>query len=384
MVRRLPWTDPTVMSPEVACRRSRRRRRAAVAREGRGRLLIGWSPVTYPMRGPVARPLGTGRTRGRRPRGRAGRRGRQPRRDAHAQLDPDGRDASSAASRRRVGRPVAGPGRSPGSRDGIHRVAVRSVGPEGWVELGEGALAAWRVEAAPPDTRSPRCRTRAALGELHVHGGRGGDVRVPVGRRSVAHVPRYSGAGALAPRRPARVRGPRDRRLRPARGAPGAARVDDRHAFAGDHDPQRAARRHGEPWACTSSASDDPGATFECLSRVAALGAVPVGRARAEPHAASLDVRARDASGRVDASPAEWRWDFRPIRRRRLARAPRASARRAAVLSTRARATRSSAVSTTRRGSAATDRADARSPRRATASRRARSTTRAHRSRART
>ena len=40
-----------------------------------------------------------------------------------------------------------------GLTDRVHSATVRSVAPDGWVELVAAAATRWRTEAAPPDTR---------------------------------------------------------------------------------------------------------------------------------------------------------------------------------------------------------------------------------------
>ena len=60
--------------------------------------------------------------------------------------------ASSAASTTAHGRRAASPLTLSGLTDRVHSVTVRSVAPEGWVELAPAATARWRTEAAPPET----------------------------------------------------------------------------------------------------------------------------------------------------------------------------------------------------------------------------------------
>jgi hypothetical protein len=127
--------------------------------------VVGWFPVTKPMRGPVARRLGTGPDPGRASLAGA------PAGD-HARRDVTLMPSSSRAGASLQCRvddadwqPCAAPWTISGLQDGVRRVAVRSVGPEGWVEPDAGAEASWRVEAAPPETtllELPSTRSRYA------------------------------------------------------------------------------------------------------------------------------------------------------------------------------------------------------------------------------
>ena len=96
-----------------------------------------------------------------------------------------------------------------GLRDGIHRVTVRSVGPEGWVELGEGVAARWRTEVALPETTLTEFpSTTGAPREVRLDGVGAVDLRVPLGRRRLGAVRRERGR-ARARGRPAHLRGAR-------------------------------------------------------------------------------------------------------------------------------------------------------------------------------
>jgi len=104
------------------------------------------------MRGPVARRLGVGPDPGVASLSGAPT-GDSPRREATLAIASSRADAGFQC-RVEPGdwQPCPAPWVVSGLPDGVRRVAVRSVGPEGWVELGDGAQASWRVEAAPPKT----------------------------------------------------------------------------------------------------------------------------------------------------------------------------------------------------------------------------------------
>lgn len=281
------------------------------SRAGPRGTVVGWFPVTQFMRGPVARALGTGPDPGAATIAGAPV-GEVATRDATLTL---GSTRSGATHECRLGDEdwrACGPTWTlSGLADGTHRVAVRSVSPEGWVELGTGAQASWRVEAAPPETRllsvadplssSARFTFEAdevATFECRWDGGPWAGCGVEgSASRSLTDGPhvfevRATDESGRREAMPARHVWTIDTR------SPATTIVDGPHGVSG----------------ATSGvyqfASDDPTATFECLG--ASLRWVPCRSGEpAETRDGVIDVRARDASGGVDASPAYWRWEFR-------------------------------------------------------------------------
>ena len=133
---------------------------------------------------------------------------------------------------------------------------------------------------------------------------------------------------------------------------PATQHVDRRHDRAGhdDHHRPDAARRNDTTRDASPSRSSEAGATFECSLDGAAFAACPSRRSRpaAQPRARhTFEVRAVDAAGNVDATPATRPGPSTPSRRTR-----RSPAARPARPTTRRRPSRSPRPRPARRSSA--------------------------------
>jgi hypothetical protein len=311
LARRLPFADPASGAPEVAVDDPAVALGAPALAGGAGGALLAWAPVGYGRHpGPVARRLGAGPDPGAAslagaPSGDSASRG--------AQLSLSSTRAGASFECRRDGGAWSACPASwtlSGLTDAIHRVGVRSVGPEGWVELGSGAEAVWRVEAAPPKTTftqlpSPTTRfARAAFTadeeatfEYRFDGGawRGAseddiaDATLPDGPHRVEV--RATDITGRREAMPARYEWTIDTHV------PETTIVDGTHVSA-------------DGWGVLVLASDEPDATFECSPTGEVWTPCASGQ-RVQGSNGRVRVRARDAAGNVDASPAQWKWDNR-------------------------------------------------------------------------
>ena len=205
-----------------------------------------------------------------------------------------------------------------GLTDRVHSVTVRSVAPEGWVELAPAATARWRTEAAPPETtitEPPKpaeaqpgiafAADEAALFDCRLDGGEWGPcsdnpwvLPVLTGGFSLRGVPT-----ARTPSRSARSMSPVA--WSPSRRA-GSSRSTARRPRRGSR-PARSRPRSG-----SSPCSSSPPMSRACTSSACAVTATydewrPC--RSGEPVTGifrSVEVRAVDAVGNADPSPAEW------------------------------------------------------------------------------
>ena len=234
-------------------------------------------------------------------RGRPGGRIVGPRRDAHA----------AARSRAPARRSSAGSTRASWERvrrrvdlDRARRTACTAS------RCGRsGRRAGWSSARAPrrPGASRRRRRTRASprladpfsVARFEFAADETATSECRVDERSVALVRGARGRSRAARSRTGRtVRGPRHGHLRPARGDPGASRLDDRHALARDDDPRRPARRERRPVGrATSSSRTTRRRRSSASGRRLRFEPCRSGE-RMQSRTGVIDVRARDASGR--------------------------------------------------------------------------------------
>ena len=189
---------------------------------------------------------------------------------------------------------------------------MRSVGPEGWVELGDGAQAVWRVEAAPPDTTLtslPSPRSRSADFTWTADEAATFECRWDEGTWHGC----YSDLGGAV-----LTDGPHSFEVRATDDAGRRETLPARHEWTIDAKVPETTIVEGprgvwgEPTAVYVFTADEPGVTFECQSL---NGWFPCRSGERLPLIGTTGwfrVRARDAVGNVDASPAEWKVDHRP------------------------------------------------------------------------
>ncbi len=314
VARRLPFADSASGPPEVALDEPGTLHGRPALAAGAGGFLVAWRPDGLPP-GPVTRRLGAGPEPGtavldEAPSGVLATRTAQLR--FHST-----RSGASFECRHNDGgwKPCTSPHAPGGLSDGIHTLAVRSVGPEGWVQL-TPAEARWRVEAAPPQTtiteppdaaaNHPRIRFTAdepATFECRVDGG---------AWSSCGHEGSWTMSGLPDGTHTAEVRARDDAGRLEAAPARWVFTLDRRA-------PET--RIHGGPAPGSAPAApvftfsaDEPGVTFECRReetvsdqwRPCRSGEPVTGLYRA------VQVRATDVAGNVDESPARYAWASAP------------------------------------------------------------------------
>ena len=310
LVRRLPYADPASGLPEVRVDDPSSGVGPPAIAVGPSGPLVAWNPMKWTRRGPVSRRLGLGPDPG------------VARFTSAPSGDVASRDASFTVASSRPGATLEcrfdgglwGPcGSLHDLPDGVHRYGVHSVGPEGWVELGDGAEVVWRTEAAPPETtitEFPKPNTKFARTSFIADEKSTFECRWDRGTW-YACTPEERPGTSLAD-------GPHVFEVRATDDVGRREPVPARYEWTIDTKAPETTVLTGpigvsaDEWGVLTFASDEPAATFEC----AAGGGAWVPCRSGEParsHLGWINVRARDAAGNVDATPVEWRWDYRPL-----------------------------------------------------------------------